>query len=122
MIINAIFVGIGGFFGAIARYLISEFQKKITPSFPYGTLIVNLLGSLLLGLFTGSSISSPWILLLGTGFMGAFTTFSTLNLESVQFRFKQKWGNLFWYLGITYTMGILLASIGYLLSLLLKVV
>lgn len=122
MIINGILVGIGGFFGAISRYLISELQKKVTPSFPYGTLIINLLGSLLLGLFTGSSISPTWMFLLGTGFMGSFTTFSTLNLEIVQFHLKQEWGKLFWYLGISYTIGILLALIGYLLGLKLKVV
>lgn len=121
MIINGILVGIGGFFGALARYLISEYQKKLAPSFPYGTLIINLLGSLLLGLFTGSSISPSWMLLLGTGFMGSFTTFSTLNFESVQLRLNQEWGKLFWYLGISYTIGIVLAAIGYLLGLQLKV-
>ena len=66
-------VGIGGAIGAVLRYAIGEW---IPDGFPWGTLTVNLLGSLLLGIIVGMSLSAEMGLLLGTGIMGAFTTMS----------------------------------------------
>lgn len=85
-----ILLGVGGFFGAIFRYEISGiFQKSLKPDFfPTGTLAVNFLGAFLLGivftLYESNVISQPQLLLVGTGFCGAFTTFSTFALETVQ--------------------------------------
>ena len=76
-------VAFGAFFGGIARYLISKYFNK--GNIPWGTLVVNLIGSFLLGLIYGSGISQAWALLLGTGFMGSFTTFSTFKMEHVEF-------------------------------------
>lgn len=72
-------VAIGGFFGAIARFWISNGLNKI--SFPFGTLLVNVLGAFLLGLLIGSGADENSRLLFGTGFLGAFTTFSTWLFE-----------------------------------------
>lgn len=86
------FVGIGGFLGANARYWMTVWTDSIlTPRwgvFPFGTLAVNLLGSFglaLFGLWLGSraELSPQLRLLVGTGFFGAFTTFSTFASESV---------------------------------------
>jgi CrcB protein len=107
-----IFVAIGGFFGAIARFGVSNYIKGKFPSiFPFATLFVNLAGSFLLGLIFGTNLSNSWRLLLGTGFMGAFTTFSTFKLDSILLAEKNK--KLFiLYLITSYGLGILLAFAG----------
>jgi len=85
----AVLIGIGGILGANARYLVSIWAaRRIGASFPYGTLIVNLSGSLLLGFMAtaivGRVLSEPDIqLLVSIGFLGAYTTFSTFAFESV---------------------------------------
>ncbi|BCJ85505.1 fluoride efflux transporter CrcB [Effusibacillus dendaii] len=114
MIVNALLVATGGFFGAVARYIASQWFGKRFPSvFPYGTLFVNLLGSFLLGLITGGRWAPAVSLLFGTGFMGAFTTFSTFKWESLQLGEKKQWKALIWYLAISYTAGVILAFLGY---------
>lgn len=85
----AVLIGIGGILGANARYLVSVWAaRRIGPEFPYGTLIVNLSGSLLLGfLATGIlgrvAYEREVQLLVPVGFVGAYTTFSTFAYESV---------------------------------------
>jgi len=79
-------VGIGGFFGAIGRFLIaSSIQKALPTLFPVGTLAVNVLGSFLIGalfVYFEQSLSPHLKALLVTGFLGALTTFSTFSLET----------------------------------------
>lgn len=77
-------IALGGALGALSRYGIALlFQKQ---SFPWGTLLVNVSGSFLLGLLMVISIrdnfSLPLKLFLGIGFLGAFTTFSTFSFET----------------------------------------
>jgi fluoride exporter len=113
MISNILWVAIGGFFGAISRYSIGLFfKKKYTSAFPFGTLFVNLLGSFLLGLIMGANTDSTIRLLLGTGFMGSFTTFSTFKLENIQLHAKRNMKIAILYLAISYSCGILLAFLG----------
>jgi len=80
-------VGIGGFFGAIARLYVSTIVNKSMPhEFPYGILTVNIVGSFAIGvlfaLFMKHTISVAAKSFLITGFLGAFTTYSTFALES----------------------------------------
>lgn len=87
--ISCLMVGIGGFFGSILRYLISLIPLGEQSSFPYKTLITNIIGAFLIGLIVAlslknASINEKYILLLKTGFCGGFTTFSTFALESTQ--------------------------------------
>lgn len=107
-----LFVGIGGILGAIARFTLSQWINRRFSSLPVGTLFVNLLGSALLGLFTGVAICQHQQLLLGIGFLGAFTTFSTLNFEVLQMSQQQpkRWSLL--YLLLSYGLGMLLAYVG----------
>lgn len=113
MIVHITLVAIGGFFGAISRFGMSNWIKSKSPStFPIATLFVNLIGSFLLGLIIGANLERTWQLLLGTGFMGAFTTFSTFKLENIQLHAKKSWNVMFLYLSISYTAGILLAFFG----------
>ncbi|WP_459501780.1 fluoride efflux transporter CrcB [Bacillus sp. C1] len=109
----ALFVAIGGFFGAITRFGISNwFKKRNATSFPVATFLINITGSFLLGYLLSKGISAEWQLLLGTGFMGAFTTFSTFKLESIQLFTTKKLATLFLYVSATYTIGILFAFLG----------
>ncbi|PED09910.1 fluoride efflux transporter CrcB [Bacillus pseudomycoides] len=111
---NILLVGIGGFFGAIARFSISNAMKeKYGSLFPYGTLFVNILGSFLLGLLYGAEVSSTWLLLCGTGFMGAFTTFSTFKLEIIQLIHKREGQRAVLYLIMSYMFGIFSAFLGF---------
>jgi CrcB protein len=108
-----ILVSIGGFFGAISRFVISKrIQGSITTGFPLGTLAVNLTGAFLLGMLTGMQINRHIHALLGIGFMGAFTTFSTLKLESEQLRKDKKYKSFYQYLVLSYSLGILFAFCG----------
>jgi len=80
-------VGIGGFLGAISRFIIASFVQKLSgASFPYGTLAVNILGSLIIGylfLFFEQTVAPAQKAMFVTGFLGALTTFSTFSLETV---------------------------------------
>jgi len=84
-----LFVGLGGFLGAISRYEITLIcNKYINTIIPIGTLLVNILGGLLIGfimeLSTNTNYISPNLkVFLTTGFMGGLTTFSTFSYESV---------------------------------------
>jgi CrcB protein len=88
---NYLYVAAFGALGAAARYLIGIATVNVVGSavFPYGTLAVNLLGSFLLA-FTGTYLltrpylSDELVRCFGTGFIGAFTTFSTFSVETVQ--------------------------------------
>jgi fluoride exporter len=84
-------IGVAGFFGAIARHGVEGFVSQRTGgAFPWGTFVVNISGSFLLGilfavLVEGRVIMAPWLRTAVTvGFVGAYTTFSTLTLETVR--------------------------------------
>lgn len=89
MIKTLLFVGLGSFLGGISRFGLSRWvQGHGTGNFPYGTLVVNLLGCLLIGVFYGwfdrARIFDPDLrLLLTVGFCGGFTTFSTFAHEGL---------------------------------------
>jgi CrcB protein len=87
---NLIIIGTGGFCGAILRYLISGGVQTLSRSvdFPYGTLAVNLLGCLVIGMLTRldevrSFLSPEMRFLIMIGLLGAFTTFSTFSNEAM---------------------------------------
>lgn len=82
-------VGLGGFCGANARYWMANWAaQRFGTLFPYGTLIINVSGSFLIGLVLAylsdrSNLSPNYRILLATGFIGAYTTFSTFTFESL---------------------------------------
>jgi CrcB protein len=82
-----LFVGAGGFFGAISRFVIATYVQKLSGSFfPYGTLSVNILGSFIIGfaaMFFAQTVQPEYKAFVITGFLGALTTFSTFSLENV---------------------------------------
>jgi CrcB protein len=115
---NLLLVGLGGLLGTLARFLISTNLNKAT--FPYGTVAVNLVGSLFLGILVSWCTSNYWVLFLGSGFAGAFTTFSTLNLDVLQLLQQNEFKKAFIYLAITLFMGLLLVFVGYKLGSFMK--
>jgi CrcB protein len=87
--LKLIYIGTGGFLGAISRYLISKWVESRWESIlPYGTLAVNIIGSFFLGflmtIFLERGITQPELRVgITTGFLGALTTFSTFGYETV---------------------------------------
>jgi fluoride exporter len=83
-------IALGAAIGANLRYALSLWAaRQWGAAFPYGTLLINVLGSFAIGVVltlaaTRSAISVPWRLLLVTGLLGGFTTFSTFSYETYQ--------------------------------------
>ncbi len=80
-------IGIGGFLGANARYLVAGWiTARLGASFPYGTLVINVSGSFILGFFlifiSERLVHANWRLFFAIGFLGAYTTFSTFSFEN----------------------------------------
>lgn len=76
-------VALLGGLGAVARLTVDKaVSRRLSASFPYGTLVVNVSGALLLGFFAGLALPAHIALLAGTGFVGSYTTFSTWMLET----------------------------------------
>ena len=87
-----ILVGIGGFIGATLRYLIGNWIQNLSgnPELPYGTLLVNLIGCLIIGFViaiseTQDNISQEIQIFLTVGVLGGFTTFSAYGIDTVNF-------------------------------------
>jgi len=84
---NFMLVGVAAAFGAWLRWLITYFLSTVDPSLPHGTLVVNLIGGLFIGISfaaiqsTSIDVSEEIKLILNVGFLGAFTTFSTYSME-----------------------------------------
>lgn len=76
------FVAIGGSLGSLSRFLIGKkISERGMSSFPLGTFLINISGALLLGILTAINIQGNLYFLMGDGFLGAFTTFSTFMYE-----------------------------------------
>ncbi len=94
---NYLIIGIGGFVGAIVRYVIAIWiGQRWGRSFPLGTFVINVTGSFLIGLLmtlmTEKIIENPqWRLLLVVGFLGAYTTFSTFEYETGALLRDREW-------------------------------
>ena len=107
-------VGVGGFFGAAGRFLLSGWIGAHTGNFPYGTLTVNLIGSLAIG-FLAAALTDRVLagaavrLLVMAGFLGAFTTFSAFSYESAQLWHTGRWPALLANIGLS-VGGCLLAT------------
>ncbi len=105
-------IGLGSFIGGILRYLLSQLiQNKALTSFPYGTLTVNVLGCLLIGIVFGISertgITDEWKLFLATGLLGGFTTFSAFSNESIAMIRDGQAGAALIYIGCSVLLGLL---------------
>jgi fluoride exporter len=104
-------VSLGGILGANARYLVTLYvTERLGTAFPYGTLIINVTGSLVIGFFLTLaterlSLDPLWRLFFATGFLGAYTTFSSYTFEAAQLIRDGSYG-----LALVYLFGSVLAG------------
>jgi len=96
-VLDLLAISVGAIFGANARYVLSRYAARLLgPVFPYGTLIINALGSFIAGFFivwtTERVLVDPrWRLLVVVGFCGGFTTFSSFAFETMAYFEQGQW-------------------------------
>ncbi len=114
-------VGLAGAFGAVARYLLGRFvAERVTSQYPIGTFLINITGAFVIGLFFGlvaHKLLSPTLqLILATGFLGGYTTFSTMSWEGVQLVRGGSIRSSVIYLGGSMLVGLVAAFLGILVG------
>jgi len=122
-LLNAMVVGSGGFLGALSRYGLSGLVHRHMPltTFPYGTLVVNLLGCLLIGLLAGlgeaRQVFGPEVRLFALiGLLGGFTTFSTFGYETFAMIRDSEYVRAAANVGVHVGLGLALVWFGYALT------
>jgi len=116
MIKNLLLVGLGGGIGSMLRYLVWYAFKST--EFPVPTFIVNIVGSLAIGMVIGLSLKEPaisgnWKLFLATGICGGFTTFSAFSMENLQLIIDGKFLQSVFYITLSLFLGIAAAWGGF---------
>lgn len=118
MVKSIMLVGFGGFIGTVARFLISRyFQLNYTSVFPWGTLVVNILGCLLIGIIYGVSEKGDFLspevrLFLTVGICGGFTTFSTFSNDAFLLLRQEEWIRFAFYASFSFFLGLLAVYVG----------
>lgn len=118
MVKSIIIVGLGGFIGTVARFLISRFfQENVLSVFPWSTFIVNIIGCLLIGIIYGISekgdfLSPEFRLFLTVGICGGFTTFSTFSNDSFLLIRDQEWFRVALYASLSLFLGLVAVYAG----------
>ncbi|MEL6975378.1 MAG: fluoride efflux transporter CrcB [Bacteroidota bacterium] len=115
---QALLVFLGGGLGSMLRYSLSKVLRFHFPDVYAGTLLVNLLGSLILGFLWGMAlknrlVSENQLLFFATGLCGGFTTFSTFALEQHELFKQGQMLHLILYLAATLVFGVLLVALGF---------
>ncbi len=111
--LKIVFIGLGGSIGAIMRYWVSlQIGNWLGRDFPYGTLIVNVLGCLILGIIytlfhTKISISDELLHAIQLGLLGAFTTYSTFSIETLLMFQNAEYMKAGIYIGLSVVLSIL---------------
>lgn len=110
-------VGVFGALGALARYrMAGTVTARLSTDFPAGTFVVNMTGGFALGLLTGLSLNADLLLVLGTGFLGGYTTFSTWMVEAQRLGEDDERVLLYAYLFGAMLAGLAAAGAGWLLG------
>jgi CrcB protein len=117
-------LAVAGGTGAVARFLVdAAVARRSSFRVPLGTLLINVSGSLLLGLVTGLAVgadpasrSASVKTVLGTGFCGGYTTFSTASVETVRLWLAEGVGTGAWYAAATLVLSVAAATLGLLLG------
>ena len=103
--------------GAPARYLVDRFvATRNRGAFPWGTLVINVTGAFILGVLVGMGahhgLSKQAVAILGTGFCGAYTTFSTFSVETVRLVEERAFAKAATNVGVSLVAGLLAAAAG----------
>lgn len=108
------YIGLAGSLGAISRYLVGTVFLSDS-IFPFATLLINLVGCYALAYLTSrfSFLSSQLKTVIGTGFLGAFTTFSALSVETVKLFEHGKISMALLYIVVSIVGGILMSNLGW---------
>jgi len=115
-------IGLGAFLGANARYMMQNWAAaRWGTSFPLGTLLVNVIGSFILGFFLTAAtqraaISTNWRLFIAVGLLGGYTTFSSFTYETLALLQGDRWLAPMLYFGGNVVVGLLAAFAGILLA------
>lgn len=109
-------IGVAGAAGAMARYGLTQVTQRVLGSeFPFGTLLVNVLGCLLIGFFyhaaTGLSVNTR--IVLGSGFLGALTTFSAFGHDTFERLHQQHFGSALVNVAANLFLGLIAVAIGF---------
>ena len=118
MVKSILIVGLGGFIGTVARFLLSRyFQENVDSVFPWSTFAVNILGSLIIGIIYGISekgdfLSSEVRLFLTVGICGGFTTFSTFSNDAFLLLRQEEWIRFAFYTSFSFFLGLLAVYAG----------
>lgn len=108
---NTLWIGLGGAIGSIARYHLGEWLNRTDRPMPWGTLAVNLVGSLLIALLLQlalrhDAITPTMRLALATGVLGGFTTYSTFNQDTLRLAHEGAWATAAAYVALTVLGGL----------------
>jgi CrcB protein len=108
---------IAGAVGAVLRYSVDRaVQRRVGSDAPVGILVVNVSGSFVLGVLVGSAahhgLSSGWLTVVGTGLIGAYTTFSTFSYDTVRLAESDQWGMSLVNVGVSLALGLGAAAAG----------
>jgi CrcB protein len=120
--VDYLWIGLGGFLGVNARYIMGRaVADRLGTAFPYGTLLVNLLGAFLVGvlltLVTEHVLADPfWRQLAVVGFLGGFTTFSAYTFETVALLEEGRWGAGLGYVAVSNLLGVMFCVAGVVLT------
>lgn len=97
-VVLAILVALAGGAGATLRFVIDvSIPKEVRAKFPWGTWVINISGSFVLGLIAGPLIGVTWGPIFTVGFLGGYTTFSSASLETVSLAEDGKWKRALFY-------------------------
>jgi len=108
---------VAGALGAVLRFAVDHtVQRRARSDFPLGTLVVNTTGSFVLGLLVGVAdhhgLSTAWLTVLGTGLIGAYTTFSTFTFDTVRLLENTEWSPGAANVAVSVVLGLGAAALG----------
>ena len=118
MLKSLLIAGTGGFIGTVLRFLVSRyFQENTFSLFPWGTFTVNIIGSLMIGIFYGMSergnLLNPEIrIFLTVGICGGFTTFSSLTNDAFMLLQEKEWLKVSLYASLSFFLGLVAVYLG----------
>ena len=118
---RVLYIAVGGAVGAVMRYWFSGIAQRVfNGGFPWGTLSVNLTGSLMIGflwgMFESIIVSQDVKIMIFIGLLGSFTTFSTFSLESFLLIRDGEYNLFLMNIALSFVLGIALVFVGYFLS------